>query len=120
MGKTAKVGLAFFLFFLTHSCNYDNKEDLVVKDSCSTKNMSYSQDVLPLLTDYGCIGCHGDFSAKDLNSYVDVKIAADDGSLIGSIAHNNGFEPMPQNAPMMDTCDIAKIKAWIDQGALNN
>jgi len=57
--------------------------------------MSYTTDVLPILTNNGCIGCHGSSSTTKLDTYGNVKTNVDNGSLLGSINHEDGFRPMP-------------------------
>ena len=82
--------------------------------------MSYTTDILPLLTSNGCIGCHGSSSTTQLDSYENVKINVDNGSLLGSINHENGYRPMPDFRPKIDQCSIDKITSWINDGALDN
>ncbi len=60
-----------------------------------------------------------------LDNYNNVKASAEIetgnyGSLYGTISHASGNSPMPKNADKLSDCNISKIKAWIDQGALDN
>jgi hypothetical protein len=52
--------------------------------------------------------------------YSDVILRVDDGSLIGSINHDNGFSPMPKGSSKLNLCNITVIQKWIDDGAPNN
>jgi hypothetical protein len=79
--------------------------------------------VLPLLNSYGCLGCHSSGSKQggvNLEGYDQVKKYVDNDGLLGSIAHLNGFDAMPQGGNKMSQTEICKIKFWIDNGALNN
>jgi hypothetical protein len=40
--------------------------------------------------------------------------------LYGSINWESGFSMMPQGQNQLDSCTIAKVKTWIDEGAKNN
>lgn len=117
--------LVFFLGFilLISACKYDNEEDLYSSSNCETDDMSYVEDITPILTNYRCISCHNTTSpggSVDLDSYDEVKIYVDNGRLLGSIKHSDGFSAMPQFSSQMAQCDIDKIEAWIYDGAKNN
>jgi len=49
-----------------------------------------------------------------------VKTIADNGTLIGTISWETGFENMPQGGDQLSDCNIAKIQSWVDDGAPNN
>lgn len=110
----------FLLMLIFHSCYYDIEQELYPSVGCETSNMSYANDILPILNSKGCISCHGDLATLDLNGYADLKIYVDNGRLFGSINHDAGFRPMPDFQPKIDQCSIDKIKSWIDAGAPNN
>ncbi len=96
--------------------------DSTIITGCQTANMSFAQDVQPILNTY-CRGCHNSSSASggiDLSSHTGVLGPANSGQLYGAIAHNAGFQPMPQGGNKLGDCQIDKIKAWIDQGAKDN
>ena len=105
------------------SCYYDKEALLYPGGPCDTASVTYTSAVLPSLQTYGCIGCHSGASPSgniSLEGYANVKAAAQNGKLYGSINHAAGYKPMPQGAGKMSDCIINKIKAWIDAGALNN
>jgi hypothetical protein len=116
------------IFFLSatviSSCYYDVEEELYGSGGpCDTAGTTYSTTVVSLLQNYGCLGCHSGASASGnirLDSYNNVKIQADNGRLFGAINHSAGYAPMPQGGNKMLSCDINKIKAWIDAGSPNN
>ena len=111
------------------ACSSDS-EDLLeptppdpVNPACDTTTVAFAATITPLLTSYGCTGCHGGTAPAgnfSLTSYNGVKAKVNDGRLFGAINHQAGFRPMPQGGNKMADCDINKFKAWIDRGALNN
>ena len=109
-------------FILLSGCYYDNEEELYPTNTCKTDDMSYTGDVLPILED-NCYSCHSQASNQGgvtLEGYDNLKIYVDNGKLIGAIKHEDGFAAMPQGAPQLGECQIAKIEAWVDQGASDN
>ena len=82
--------------------------------------MSYQNDIVPLLSNNECITCHGNLATLNLKGYDNVKIYADNGSLLGSIKHESTYRAMPDKQPKLDKCTIDKISAWISDGAPNN
>ncbi|MBK8444459.1 MAG: DUF11 domain-containing protein [Sphingobacteriales bacterium] len=91
-------------------------------DTCPTDNMSFSQDIAPILSS-NCGACHSTAAHLGnviLDTYTGVKSKVDEGSLLGAIKHQSGFSAMPPSGTMLPECDITKIEAWINQGALNN
>lgn len=121
--KKSFVALLVLITF-SAGCYFDSEEELYgLAGPCDTSNTTYAATVLPILQNYGCIGCHTGVSASGgirLDTYTNVKTQADNGRLYGSISHSGGYSPMPQGANKMLTCDISRIKAWIDGGSPNN
>lgn len=121
--------LAIFLMLTgLQSCYYDNEEYLYpASASCDTDNMSFASDVWPVISS-SCVGCHGGNNPSGniaLENYNQVAAAAaiqpgNYGSLYGAISHASGNSPMPKNSNKLSDCTVSKIKAWIDQGALDN
>jgi len=116
------------MIVMLNGCYYDNEEELYPSSAnCDTENMSYSNDVWPVIS-ASCTGCHGGATPTGdipLENYNDVAAAAaisvgNYGSLYGAISHANGNSPMPKNSDKLSDCTISKIKAWIDQGSLDN
>jgi hypothetical protein len=121
--KTILSILLVLLLPILNGCYYDKEEELYGANPCDTNNVSYSVTVAGLMNNYGCLGCHSESSPSGniiLSNYAGVKSRVMDGSLWGSINHNSGFKAMPQASGKMSTCDLSRIKAWIDSGAPNN
>jgi hypothetical protein len=91
---------------------------------CDTTNMSYQKNIMPIIRQ-NCYKCHDSGNANlfaennYLDSYDSLKFHVDFG-LIYNIEHAPGVKAMPKGAPKLSDCEIAKIKAWANQGGLNN
>jgi hypothetical protein len=119
---TVTVIVLLLLLVSTTGCYYDKEEVLYPDTICDTANVTYSRSVVPILSS-NCITCHGGNTPSagiKLDAYADVKIQATNGRLWGAVSHAASFSPMPKNAAKMSTCNLAKIKKWLDAGALNN
>lgn len=102
-------------------CYYD-VEEVIYPNGCDTNDITYSQDVRNIL-ESNCLTCHDALSQNgnvNLEGYDNVKIYVDNGKLLGTIRHEDGFSAMPQGASQLASCTINKIQAWVDAGAPNN
>ncbi|RYY20770.1 MAG: hypothetical protein EOO04_19405 [Chitinophagaceae bacterium] len=127
--KQVLILMGISIVITLSACSSDS-EDLLepttpnpANPTCDTTAVTFSATITPLLTSYGCTGCHSGTAPSGnfvLTSYNAVKAKINDGRLFGAINHQAGFRPMPQGGNKMAACDINKIKAWIDRGALNN
>jgi hypothetical protein len=112
--------------FVLNSCYYDIESQLypVGSTNCDTTNVTYSVTVTGILSANACLSCHGGTGASGgniiLDNYNSVKNYAQNGKLYGSISHSPGYSPMPQGGNKLSSCNILKIKKWIDRGMLNN
>lgn len=89
---------------------------------CKTDNMSFSQDVQPILGPH-CGGCHGSSNPSGgitLTTHAGTLGPAASGQLVGAISHSPGFSAMPQGGSKLSDCQISTIQAWIDQGSKDN
>ena len=103
-------------------CYYDVEEDLYPSIECQTEEMSLVVDILPIL-EADCMQCHSasaNFGNVSLEGFDQLSKYVNDGSLLGVIKHDPGFSPMPKGAPKLLDCEVQKIEAWIQAGALNN
>jgi hypothetical protein len=120
------------LFF--GSCNHEQ-----LKSDCNTQNMSYSQNVVPILKS-NCYKCHS--TGNSVGSYghlldnydtltkyftprtYPIIVGGDTITYIsyleGVITHTQPFIAMPYMDGKLDTCAIKQIQAWITQGAPDN
>ncbi len=113
------IGIVIFM----QSCYYDNVEDLYPQLLvCDTTNVTYSNSVWPVIN-ANCTSCHGGGAPAGnirLENYNDISSVANNGSLLGTIRHENGWLPMPKGGGKLNNCDIAKIETWVNQGIPDN
>lgn len=98
-------------------------------------DVSFTNDVQPILTARGCIGCHsfGSFNLSTYQSLINsvgaqygstivVTGDADASGLVDKIENNNPQfgDRMPNNGSFLSGDEIQTIRAWINEGALNN
>jgi len=110
------------MFAFTTSCYYDTEEDLYGTIECSLDDVGYTATILPIISD-NCYQCHdqaSNFGNITLEGYGALKAYVDNGQLLGAIKHQSGFSPMPKNLSKLLDCEIEKIEAWVNAGALNN
>ena len=115
------VGLVIVLLSAT-GCYYDKEEKLYPQTVCDTATVTYSSSVVPILLS-NCTICHGGNTPSagiKLDTYAGVKVQADNGRLWGAVSQATSFSPMPKNGTKLNTCNLTKIKKWLDAGALNN
>ncbi|MBM3414716.1 MAG: hypothetical protein FJY16_07265 [Bacteroidetes bacterium] len=90
--------------------------------SCDTSKFTYAAVIKPIM-DNKCVGCHkpGNLGGNvNLSTYIGTKAVALNGTLLGSIAHQSGFSPMPKNSAKLSNCEITHVSRWIAAGSLNN
>jgi hypothetical protein len=118
--------IIFLSAFYMGSCTSASKEELL-PTGCKTDDslyvVSYSKDVVPIF-ESNCYACHGstshDNSGVNLQDTTVLNKYIQSGQLLGNITQAPGYDPMPQNSPKMDTCDISIIHQWIRQGYPQN
>lgn len=89
---------------------------------CDTTAVSYTGFIAPTIQNY-CLGCHSGSNPSggiDLSTYTGVQTVATNGQLVGGITGTTPYTLMPQTGSPLDACTIAKIRAWVTQGARNN
>ncbi len=91
-------------------------------DKCDTNNVSYKDDIVPILQKNGCYasGCHGASDTYSYDTHAKLKFVADAQRLVGAVKREPGFSPMPKNGSKLDECSINLIEAWVKQGAKDN
>jgi len=121
--KLLKAVFVIVIAIFMQSCYYDNVEDLYPQlPECDTTNVTYSNSVWPVINS-NCTGCHGGNAPAGnirLENYNDISSAANNGSLLGTIRHENGWSPMPKGGGKLNNCDITKIETWVNQGTPDN
>jgi hypothetical protein len=114
--------ILFLLVSISYfSCESKNEEDLFGKEECDTLNVTFSADFLPILESI-CYDCHSQAKLSApylLEGYDNLKIMVDNGRLQMAL-HHTGQYRMPKFRDKLPDCTLAKIDAWIDDGAPNN
>lgn len=117
--------LLFAIMLLLTGCFYDKEEILYPVPPCNATGSTYSATVSPIISGH-CTSCHGSAVAaangggRVLDNYNSLKPYATNGTLLGAINHASGYYPMPKNSTKLSSCDINKIRDWINSGALDN
>lgn len=103
--------------------------NLKCDNGCDTTNITYNGTVKPLLQNK-CTGCHNASSAGggyNLTNYADdavgnmgVQSSALNGSLAGSVNYTGSWSNMPKGGSKLPSCELSKIRIWVDAGAPNN
>ena len=120
--KNLKLVIVLFICWSFGGCYYDKEEEIYPTIECSTEDMSFQADILPIITN-NCYSCHdaaNNFGGITLEGYDKLIAFVNNDQLIGAIKHSSGFSPMPKNAAQLLECEIEKIEAWITNGALDN
>ena len=89
---------------------------------CDTTNVTFSGSVFPIVETY-CLSCHNGNSPGGgiyLRNYNDLVAVANNGKLMGSIRHDQGYSPMPKNGNKLSDCQISTFNIWIKNGTPNN
>jgi len=109
--------------FLLTSCSFDKEEVLYGDENltnCDTVGVSYAADIKPII-DAQCLSCHSLAIATNgvvLEQYSDIQPWAQSGILVGVVEYDSTIK-MPQTGKL-PLCDIAKIRSWVRDGALEN
>ncbi|PJJ48516.1 cytochrome c family protein [Hymenobacter chitinivorans] len=118
----AFAGVAVAFLALATACTYSKGQE---PSPCADTTPVTYQAVISPIFDTNCRACHGAGvyqqlgGGNDYSTYQGIKNQS--ASLIlGCIQHQPGYDPMPKGLAKLSTCDIAKIKAWIDAGQPNN
>jgi hypothetical protein len=105
------------------SCSKESADNLEgASATCDTTNVSYSQQVVPILQD-NCYSCHSGTTPPtgiSLDSYANLKTFVSNGFLVDAVTQNGIVTPMPYGLPELPSCEVNTIVAWVNQGALNN
>jgi len=97
------------------------KNGVGCSSNCDSTQFTYSNAISGIITTH-CKGCHTNPGASgnlDLNSYSNVKNAAQSGKLLNSVNGTNGYTIMPPSGNKLSDCQITQIKKWIQNGYPN-
>ncbi len=116
--------LLFLLFGLVAGCYYDVEETLYPAGTCNTNQVGYVSTILPLIQSQ-CYACHSNSTKSvgggiSLEGHSNLAVYANNGKLLGSIKHQQGYVAMPSNGGKLSDCQIAQVQKWVDNGAKND
>ncbi|MAO64781.1 MAG: hypothetical protein CL666_07250 [Balneola sp.] len=135
--KTVHVVLLLLGFTCLQGC-LNNVEDISESSDYDPSEISYSNDIQPILTQTcGGSGCHVNSSTNGVNVSSYSTLMNSSGTVYGEAVVNPGnpddsplvdkIEPdprfgsrMPQGGPFLTNDEISKIRAWIKGGAEDN
>jgi hypothetical protein len=95
-------------------------------------SISFQARVLPILTNYGCTGCHGGSGGLFVGTVAQLLTGGNHGAAVvaGNGPNSNLIKKLGTPAPFgssmplggsaLPADTIAVLRTWIDQGALNN
>lgn len=107
--------LIIFIFSFLENCKKDDLKNL----DCSTVAATYSASIKPIIESKCATAsaCHGVRSSRgDYTTYIDLKTAANNGSLENKTLTDKTMPP--SGALSLD--ERKKIKCWLNSGSPNN
>lgn len=124
------IAVGLIIGSLLPSCYYDSKEELMGLNTCDTVDVTYGTTIVPILESQ-CYSCHNTANADILGGGTNLEgydnlmgfvTASDpDNSLFyNTVAWVPGNSFMPKSGSQLGECNILKIRAWINAGAVNN
>lgn len=115
-------GVAVMISLLSlPACKKDNPEPSA---QCKTENMSFANDVMPIMnSSCNTTNWHDNITAAAnirLDTFPGVRDNTD--KIIQAINHDAGAKamPLPSGTEKLSDCNIDKITAWVTQGKKNN
>jgi len=96
------------------------------------QDISFANQVSPILQHYGCYGCHGGSGGLFVTSVLQLLRGGDHGpavvagkadtsNLVRKLSATPPFgDRMPQGGPYLPDSTLQTIKLWINQGAKDN
>lgn len=98
-----------------------SKEATPIQYDCTGLTPTYTANVKSILdTHCAYAGCHGGSNPQkgiDLSTYTKAKDESLNGSVVGSIQHLKGYDPMPDGSAKLDEATIKLVSCWVQNGA---
>ena len=107
------------------ACSSDSEDELYEGSNCDTTLVSFQSDILPIIKT-NCSSCHGGVTPSAgllLENYDQISSSSKNNTSGGMINRIEREESDPRLMPMgykLPTCEIDQIKAWVNQGSLDN
>lgn len=125
--KLLNFGIFLFLFLVfIFSCTH-SPDEIITPDNgntqppldtiaCDSSNVTYPGTVVPILDAY-CISCHSGATPSgglDFTDFNQLAFVAENGALLGTLKHLEGYNPMPEGENKLSVCEIALIEIWVN------
>ena len=120
MKKLLKIVLASSLSLLCFSCYYDEEiiQEVIIDPGVDVK---FSTDIIPIFTNFNCANCHDGDQDPDLTPGKEYNSLVPDYVIKGDGANSKLYKKLDDgHKGYKNDLELAKLKLWIDQGALNN
>lgn len=124
------VGVAVLLIVLTLEACVHEPFVKRVKGECDSDTVYFKKDIQPILNTYCATGCHDEATAQKgvvLTSYARLMATTEmtagdpeESEIYKVITDEDPEDRMPYGQAALSQENIAMIKKWIEQGALNN
>ena len=126
MRNLVRLAAVILLFSFTLSgCYYDKESELYPSTTCGdTTNVTYSQSISPIMT-ANCNVCHSTALATNgvvTDNYKSLKYYGNNGMLWVDVNWEGAAQThMPSGSlTKLSTCDLVKIKKWVDAQCPDN
>jgi hypothetical protein len=111
------------VIFTFTSCYNDNEVDLYPFQygPCDSLNVTYTGAIAQIMS-ANCNVCHSTALANGnvvTDNYASLSSVAASGQLWAAVNWEPGVIPMPNGGSQLSSCDLAKIKNWINSGLPN-
>ena len=116
-----KLFIIVAVSLLAFSCYWENEETLypIIDQECDTTQVSYTEDIAPMLATY-CYSCHSNLNAPSFGGNIKLEdyddVSSFSSTILGSIRHEQGFQPMPKGGARLNDCLILTFEAWTLNG----
>lgn len=132
MRRHGITGWFLFISLLVAGCKDGGTAPTGPTPSAPASNISFRQNVLPVLTQSGCVGCHGGTSGLQVGTVASLLAGGNHGPaivpgkpdssiMIQKIGPNPPFgDRMPQGGPYLSGATIQMIRTWVAEGAKDN
>ena len=122
MKKLLKIVLVSSLSLLCFSCYYDNEEDFITDiPPDPDAEYKFASDITPIFVSYNCTDCHDGDRDPDLRAGNEYNSLVPDFVTPFDANASKFYTKLALNGHQdVDANSLAKIKKWINDGALNN
>lgn len=110
----------FLTLVIISACNDDDAtpDPKQQQELCDSIDVNYEINIKPIMqTNCSTPYCHElGAGGVNLNTYAQVKMAAEGGKFLKAIKHQAGASPMPKSGGKLSDGDIEAIECWIQNG----